>query len=295
MAEKMFKTIFSIADVPIVLYTVHPIRITEGFRPFLTESEDDGVVVEFQEMEEMSFADGQPLFYGMTFAVYEDKDGLYRVFHDHKYNRKDRPYAVGKVYSRTMEKIWYQKESSRFFSESQNAFSHIALEELLLRRDSMILHASFIDTVYGGILFTGPSGIGKSTQADLWVKYHGAELINGDRTILKETRGGWKAYGSPYAGSSRCYINKCCKIRAIVVLEKAEECKIERLCGSAAFFRIYSGLTVNTWNDVYVEKISEMTGKLIQEVPIYLYRCTPEEKSVKILSDMLEMETNYED
>ena len=292
MAEKIFKTIFSIANIPIVLYTVHPIRITEGFKPFLTEKEDDGFIVEFFETEEMCLAEGQPLFYSITFAVYEDKEGLFRIFHDHKYDRKDRPYAVGRVYSGKMEKIWYQKESARFFSESQNTFSHIALEDILLRRGAMILHASFIETKYGAILFTGPSGIGKSTQADLWIKYREAELINGDRSILKKTQEGWNAYGSPYAGSSRCYVNKSCIVKAIIVLEKADECKIQRLHPATAFIRIYSGLTVNTWNKAYVEKISEIAGKLVQEVPIYLFRCTPDENAVNILSDTLEMETN---
>lgn len=294
MMKKRFKNIFSIADIPIILYTVQPVRITEGFRPFLTKKEENGITVEFYEKDEMNFEEKQPLYYGVAFTVHEDKNGLYRIFYDHKYGTEYRPYAIGRVYSASMEKIWYQKDCAQFFSESQNTFFHIALEELLLRRGAMILHASFIETEYGAILFTGPSGIGKSTQADLWVKYRRAELINGDRSILKKTQEGWTAYGSPYAGSSRCYVNKSGMIRAIIVLEKADECKIQRLSYAAAFIKIYSGLIVNTWNEAYVKKISEMAGNLIKEVPIYSFRCTPEEEAVNILSNMLEMETNHE-
>ena len=71
-----------------------------------------------------------------------------------------------------------------------------------------------------GLLFSGPSVIGKSTQAALWER-HGARLLNGDRTVLGPGPAGWTAWGSPYAGSSRCFCSEQRTIGAIVVLEQA--------------------------------------------------------------------------
>lgn len=291
MSEKTFKTIFSIADIPFVLCTTYPVCITEGFVPFLTGKEENGIIIEFYELEQMNPLQGKLVFYTTSFAVYEDESGYYRIFHDHKFTDKKLPYAMSRVYPNSIEKVWYQRESAPLFAESHNIFSHIAFEELLVRRDAMILHSSFIDTVYGGILFTGPSGIGKSTQADLWIKYRTAELINGDRSIIRKIENEWRAYGSPYAGSSRCYVNKSGKIRAIIVLEQAAECRLQRMRPAKAFVRIYSGLIVNNWNTVYIDKISKMAAELVNDIPIYLFECVPEEEAVELLSNVLEEET----
>ena len=187
---------FSLAGLNIMLHMPHGIIINESFQPFVK----------------------------IPFSVYEDESGHYRVFHDHK--EGNMPYATGKILSDTEEEIHYLTKCRMFFSESQNTFSHIALEDLLLRRDAVVLHASYIDTIYGGILFSGPSGIGKSTQADLWCRYRNAKQVNGDRPILRRDKSGWKAYGSPYAGSSRCWLNRSSQIRAIVILGQGTECCI---------------------------------------------------------------------
>ena len=67
--------------------------------------------------------------------------------------------------------------------------------------------ASFIRWQGRGILFSAPSGTGKSTQANLWVQHQGAEVINGDRAALRQVGGRWQAFGLPYACllyTSRC-------------------------------------------------------------------------------------------
>ena len=54
------------------------------------------------------------------------------------------------------------------------------------------------------ILFSAPSGTGKSTQADLWQKYvRGVEIINGDRAIIGIEDNGVKAYGLPFVEHQR--------------------------------------------------------------------------------------------
>ena len=105
----------------------------------------------------------------------------------------------------------------------------------------MILHASFVSTRYGGLLFSGVSGIGKSTQADLWQRYEGAELLNGDRTVLRRMDGVWTAFGSPYAGSSNCFVNESRPVRAIVLLSQGSACSLRRLSPAAAFRGLYAG------------------------------------------------------
>ena len=189
-----------------------------------------------------------------------------------------------------MEEICYLKEFQNSFSESQNTFSHIGFEELLIRKNAIVLHASLIESEYGGILFTGPSGIGKSTQADMWEKYEKVEILNGDRPILKKENENWKVYGSPYAGSSDYYVNKSTNVKAIIVLEQSKTCSIERLKNSRAFLKLYSGMIVNTWRPDFVERVVDLTKDLIEQVPVYLLKCTPDYEAVKMLKSVLERE-----
>ena len=77
--------------------------------------------------------------------------------------------------------------------------------------------------------------------------------MNGDRTIIRKKDFVWKAYGSPYAGSSGYYVNRSTEIRCIILLEKSEDCRICKLEPAEAFGRLYAGLIVNTWKKVYRE------------------------------------------
>ena len=55
--------------------------------------------------------------------------------------------------------------------------SLFALERRMLQKDSFILHSAYIRHRGRAILFSAPSGTGKSTQASLWAQYAGAEII----------------------------------------------------------------------------------------------------------------------
>ena len=288
MSKSNSMTTFNIADVGISIHSVHGFVITDAFMPFVDTHSDSEIDVVFREKKTIEFQQAIPLFSNIIFSVYEDDRGYYRVFHDHK--EDDRSYAISRIYPDFKEEIDYLKDSTRFFCESQNSFSHIALEELLLMKNAMVLHSALVRTRYGGILFSGPSGIGKSTQAELWHNYQNAEILNGDRSIIRKTGNCWRAYGSPYAGSSRYFVNQSVPIAAIVVLKQADDCRIDRLNPVEAFFKIYAEMIVNTWNMEYVDKISTMIKVLIEEVPVYQLMCFPGQESIEVLREALKKE-----
>ena len=150
-------TPITLADVTIRLETPEPVLCTSNFRPFLGESGGQSVI-------------GRAEFETVMFSVHRTEDGFVRRYRD----QDGRYYAVGWTTPKGVE-IRYLPWSQAYFSETHNCFSHIALEELLLLRERLILHAAFVAVGERGLLFSGPSGIGKSTQAALWER-HGACL-----------------------------------------------------------------------------------------------------------------------
>lgn len=281
-----FAHTYTIADVTLSFQTQQPVTITDSFRPFNSEKHPD-YLIEFKEVSALRPFPEKRLYEGISFTVAQNDGGeYYRWFRDAA--NENIPYAVG-TYDWENKRIMieYLPYGKRILQESGSCFFHIAWEALLMHEHRMMLHAACVDTPLGGLLFSGPSGIGKSTQADLWCRYADGHLLNGDRTILYEADEGWRAYGSPYAGSSKCYVNENCNVRAIIFLQQASECSLRRMDSAEGFRRIYACLTVNSWDAEYVSAACDFAMALVTTVPVYELACTSDYNAVKMLKDEL--------
>lgn len=173
---------------------------------------------------------------------------------------------------------------------SKTVLNSLAAEHLVAQNGGFVFHSSFVEYMGKGILFTAPSGTGKSTQADLWQKHRDAEVINGDRSVIRITDAGIVACGIPFAGSSNICKNKTLPLAAVVYLQQAPENRIRRLSGAEAFCRIWEGCSVNTWDKADVAAVSETVQQVIGAVPIFELACTPNEEAVKTLEEVLKRE-----
>ena len=179
-------------------------------------------------------------------------------------------------------------EFSHYATDIRNIWNKIDLSRILLHQGGLILHASYIIWKGGAILFTAPSGTGKSTQAELWAEYQHAEVINGDRAVLREKDGEMRAYGLPFAGSSGICVNKSAPVRAVVVLAQAAENAVYELTPAEAIKHLYSQCALNRWNREEVEEVFGVLAKMVQKTKVVKLDCLPNLSAVEILSDYLE-------
>lgn len=166
-------------------------------------------------------------------------------------------------------------------------WNFLAPEEGLLAHQAFILHSSFVVWHGQGILFTAPSGTGKSTQADLWEQYEDADIYNGDRTIVRRINGSYYGFGSPYAGSSGIYRNESAPICAIIVLTQAPENQIWRLNGKQAFLPLFRETLANTWNPVYMESMTDLVLDAAVTIPVFHLACRPDRDAVDLVKKTL--------
>lgn len=285
--KEMYQTNLEIAGVSIAISSFQKWKEEEEFVPFIKKVEHPDYQVAFQEVEELPDIPDSILHEDCCYRVHPDTSGGYiRSFFDAP--RDLTPYAVADYeYSKGKIRIDCLRKGANCVSELHNSFFHIGFEAMLLHKQRMCIHAACVDTSLGGILFSGPSGIGKSTQAELWCRYEDARLMNGDRPILSKDESGWLAWGSPYAGSSRCHINASCKVKAIIILEQAEECNLRRMSPSEAFRAVWSGLTVHNWDRWSVEEACNLTMELIRTVLVFKFQCTPDKRAVDFLKQRL--------
>lgn len=170
---------------------------------------------------------------------------------------------------------------SRTILEAMNA------AHLVNQAGGCILHCSYIEYRGRAILFTAPSGVGKSTQAELWRSHRGARIINGDRAAVGIAEGIAMAQAIPFAGSSQYCLNRDLPLAAIVYLGQAEQTRLQPLTGVRAFRSIWEGCTVNIWDPEDVDRATQTVTELLRRVPVYRLDCLPDESAVAALEQCL--------
>lgn len=164
------------------------------------------------------------------------------------------------------------------------------LEILFANRDSFFLHSSVVSRRKSAILFTAPSGTGKTTQAELWEKHRLSHQINGDRALIRKTEKGWMAFGSPYAGTSKIYRNESAPIEAIVVIRQNPENRIKRLTPMESFRYLYSETVIPKWNPNVHKHMMDLIDNISREIPVVMFHCTPDSRAVDVLEHYLQEE-----
>ena len=158
----------------------------------------------------------------------------------------------------------------------------------IIRHGGIFLHSSYIDVNGEAILFTAQKQVGKSTQAKLWRDLRGAEIVNGDRAILRRAEDGhWFAWGSPYCGTSKICNNRSLPVKAVVILSQGEVSKATRAGVRQSFAAMLDGCSFNTWDRRQTESAARICGDIITEVPFYSLSCVPDESAVKALEEIL--------
>ena len=122
----------------------------------------------------------------------------------------------------------------------------------LSTRHGMMMHSSLVDVSGKGIMFIGPSGIGKTTQAELWHKYRDAVIINGDMALVHDDGQTYWGCGCPWHGSSPYCENRQVALSGIVVLQQDLENTIEKLDGIRMVERVLANVFLPHWYEIGV-------------------------------------------
>ncbi len=263
-----------------VLRTPGEITVSQKLTEFLCQPHrESDCWITVQSVDALPPMAEQGVWHGLE---YYDRDAnAMRIFHCHRAGGE--AFAVTSIFETGEVEIASLPEYLSYFSGSTGIFNRISMETLLLQHKGVLLHASLIKYAGKAIAFTGPSGVGKSTQADLWKQHYAAEVINGDRAVLRKGFDGWTAYGSPYAGTSGIYKNESAPLTAIIVLEQAKENSLRPLTKAEAFRMIYPELTIHRWDKVFVEKVTDLYLQLLEEVPVYRLSCLPTESAALLV------------
>ena len=149
------------------------------------------------------------------------------------------------------------------------------------------IHSSLISYQGHGLMFLGPSGIGKTTQAELWNQYRDALIINGDVVFVQETPDAFLGWGTPWHGSSPYCENTSVPVKALIVLKQAPENSIRELTGFEKVTAVSNNVFYPRWLENGMELCLETLNHLLSALPVYELSCRPDEEAVKLTEETI--------
>ena len=155
-------------------------------------------------------------------------------------------------------------------------------------------------------LFSGHSGMGKSTHTNLWKEQFGTEIINGDLNLIgwnsgKQDSSGQNAnktsskghpivYGMPWCGTSGISSTKSYPLGGIVLLGRSDNDHFESLTNDQKIVRVMQRMISPVWTEDMLEANLKCADKLAKEVPIYYLLCTKEPSAAYVMKARIDKE-----
>ena len=163
-----------------------------------------------------------------------------------------------------------------------------AMRYAMLHYNAFTVHASAICYQNNGILFSAPSGTGKTTHTKLWEEFDSsAFILNDDSPIIRFLDDG-KPYacGSPWAGASGEGRNVIVPLKAIVFLQQGKENEIARLQTIQALQWLL-GCVNRPVEKGLMDKLFTLIHLLLSNTPCYILKCRPDLDAVRTVHNAL--------
>ncbi len=156
-------------------------------------------------------------------------------------------------------------------------------QQYMVHRHGCIIHGAAIEYQNQGIIFSAFSGTGKTTQARLWRKYRDAIVINGDSPILRKENNEVFMYGSPWCGTSGESINRKVPLKAIVLVNRATENRVEEVTGDDAILAVYTNILYFSQDEGDLDNLLGSLTDIVKGIKVYKLFCNMEEDAVATL------------
>ena len=155
----------------------------------------------------------------------------------------------------------------------------------MLDFNTFLMHGSVVSYDNQAYMFTAASGVGKTTRVKLWLnEYPGAIVVNGDKPLVKVTDKQVIACGTPWCGKEQMNTNTMVPLRAIFLLERAEEneeSSIKEISLGRAFPFLFRQ-TYKPENSDLLRKTLFLLKSLEGKVKIYEFRSTPTQEAIRL-------------
>ncbi|MBE7036900.1 MAG: hypothetical protein E7403_06380 [Ruminococcaceae bacterium] len=162
------------------------------------------------------------------------------------------------------------------------------LRYVFLFHEGTIIHASSLAYDGKGLLFSAPSGTGKSTHTNLWTKFvPGTEIVNDDMPIVRLENGIPYLYGAPWSGKNSIHKNIRVPLNAVVFIERNTTSSLSPMDSMEGVWKLIEAIRKPVV-PALAEKNLDIIGKIIEALPVYRLQCDISPEAVKASMQALE-------
>ena len=142
-----------------------------------------------------------------------------------------------------------------------------------------MMHASCAYDGRTGRMFSGFSGVGKSTMSKLWAQ-EGSRIINDDRLIIRRHGEEYRVYNTPMYYQD---IPKAAPLGAIFLIRHYPENALNLLRGAQAVSRVMAYSIQNNFDRRYVSQRLAFFSELCARVPVFDLGFVPDASVVEYI------------
>ncbi len=165
----------------------------------------------------------------------------------------------------------------------ENAALNRLIAERITEYDVLLMHGSALCMDGETYMFTAPSGTGKSTHARLWRETFGDRvfMINDDKPMLRIREDGVRAYGTPWNGKHSLSRNTSAPVKAIALLKRSEENRVEPMAKNDAFAVLVSQ-ALSSKDPTVMLRILTLEKRLLEQVRFCTLYCNMEPDAARV-------------
>lgn len=158
------------------------------------------------------------------------------------------------------------------------------LDELLVfhrlaLQGNLLIHACGVVRDGRALLFTGPSGAGKTTIARRMLEVGGCSVLSDDRIAIRADADGFRVHGTPWHGDAPLSRADSARLAGIYAIHQTRTLAPLALSGVEAATAVLGNAFVPIHDRVAAARILELAEQLVNQVPITRLGC-PNDASV---------------
>ncbi len=160
---------------------------------------------------------------------------------------------------------------------------------LAQKRGMFAMHSASI--LYKGKLwlFSGRSGIGKSTHTSLWNRLYGTPVANGDLNLITISKGAALVHGIPWCGTSNLCDTNTWPLGGIVLLSRDSTDVIETLSESDKILLVVQRFISPAWTDGQLSMNLAFSSELIKRIPVCRLKCTDKPSAAERMKEWIDL------
>lgn len=283
---RMKELIVKVAECSILVRSEHPFELEEGYLPFVVEADlQPDIIIDAIPVLPQGMLTGKQLLFEAKneqqkfYSIYDLEDGLGFAIYNQQTSCEIQQLAVLNR-DLTHWTVHFDANRGDLFP-LKYPFGPIVLHYLTLKIDAVMMHASCAYDGKRGRMFSGFSGVGKSTISKLWAQ-EGSRIINDDRLIIRLHDNGYRVYNTPMYYQD---IPKVAPLGGIFLIRHFPENTIQQIKGATAVSKVMAYSIQNNFDRNYVAQRLAFFSKLVTHVPVFELGFVPDASVVHYILD----------